>query len=221
VGFRYSGAILPSSAPSCGEKKTAVPKGHRQGRASDPSPDGTNDCEVDMQRKEKEALVEEVSGLLAAADVMYVSDYRGLTVAEITELRSKLRPVGASVRVLKNTLTRRAAEATGHQELLLLLNGPTAITICGDDPVAPAKALADFARTHEKLVVRGGVMQGKVLDAAGIKTLATLPAREALLAQVVGVMAAPLAGLVTVLNGTLSGLARALQQVADQKAAAA
>lgn len=174
-----------------------------------------------MHRRDKEALVEEVTGLLADVDVMYVSDYRGLTVAEITELRGKLRPAGASIRVLKNTLTRRAAEAAGHQELLELLSGPTAVTICGDDPVAPAKALADFARTHDKLVMRGGVMQGKLLDAAGVKALATLPPREVLVAQVVGTMAAPLTGLVTVLNGTISGLARALQQVAEQKAAAA
>jgi large subunit ribosomal protein L10 len=174
-----------------------------------------------MHRRDKEALVEEVTGLLAAADVMFVSDYRGLTVAEITELRGKLRPAGARIRVLKNTLTRRAAEAAGHGELLVLLTGPTAVTICGADPVAPAKALADFARTHDRLVVRGGVMQGRVVDAAGVKALASLPPRDVLVAQVVSTMAAPLSGLVTVLNGTISGLARALQQIADQKAAAA
>lgn len=174
-----------------------------------------------MHRKDKEAFVEEVAGLLADAEIMYVSDYRGLTVAQITELRGVLRPSGASLRVLKNTLTRRAAAQAGRDELLELLNGPTAVTFCGDDPVAPAKALMDFARKNDALEVRGGVLQGKPIGAADVKALAMLPPRDVLIGQVVGTMAAPISGFVTVLNATIGGLVRSLQQVADQKAAAA
>jgi large subunit ribosomal protein L10 len=173
-----------------------------------------------MHRKDKEALVEEVAGLLADAEVMYVSDYRGLTVAQISELRGALRPSGARLRVLKNTLTRRAAAQAGREELLELLNGPTAVTFCGDDPVAPAKALIEFARKNDALEVRGGVLQGKPIDGTDIKSLATLPPRDVLIGQVVGTMVAPISGFVTVLNATIGGLVRSLQQIADQKAAA-
>lgn len=173
-----------------------------------------------MHRKQKEAFVAEVADLFADAQAMYVSDYRGLTVAEISELRGKLRENGASMRVLKNTLTRRAAETAGQQALLGLLSGPTAVTFCQEDPVAPAKVLADFAKVHKDLEVRGGVLQGKTIDAAAVKALASLPPHDVLVAQLVGTMAAPLTGLLTVLNGTVSGLVRVLQQVADQKVAA-
>jgi len=173
-----------------------------------------------MHRKDKEAFVEEVAGLLAAAEVMYVSDYRGLTVAQISELRGKLRPSGSSLRVLKNTLTRRAAAQAGREELLELLSGPTAVTFCGDDPVAPAKALIEFAKKNDALEVRGGVLQGKPIDGADIKALATLPPRDVLIGQVLGTMVAPISGFVTVLNATIGGLVRSLQQIADQKAAA-
>jgi large subunit ribosomal protein L10 len=101
-----------------------------------------------------------------------------------------------------------------------LLSGPTAVTFCGDDVVAAAKAIADFARTHPQLEVRGGMLSSSVIDAAGVKTLATMPPREVLVAQVLGTMAAPLTGFVTVLQGTISGFVRALNQVAEQRAAA-
>jgi len=173
-----------------------------------------------MERKDKEAFVEEVAGLLEKADVMYVTDYRGLTVSEIAELRGALRPSGTLLRVLKNTLTRRAAAKAGRDDLLPFLSGPTAIAFCGDDPVAPAKALAEFAKKNDALVLRGGILEGRPIEATDIKALAALPPREALLGQVVGTMVAPITGLVTVLDGTIGGLARALQQIADQKAAA-
>jgi len=173
-----------------------------------------------MHRDQKEALVAEVTALLAGTDTLFVSDYRGLTVAELTELRGKLRASGASVRVLKNTLTRRAAERAGRAELVPLLSGPTAIAFCGADSASPAKALADFARTHDALKVRGGLLEGTGVDAAGVKAIASLPPRDVLLAQVVGTMAAPMGGLARVLQGTISGFVRALQQIADQKAAA-
>jgi len=173
-----------------------------------------------MLRKDKEAVVAEATRLLAATEALYLSDYRGLTVAELTELRGKLRGGGASFHVLKNTLARRAAADAGREQITELLSGPTGVTFCGDDPVAPARALIDFMRTHPQLVIRGGLLHGKLVDAEGVRALSTLPSRDALIGQLVGTMAAPLTGLVTVLQGSISGLARALQQIADQKAAA-
>lgn len=173
-----------------------------------------------MLRKDKEAAVAEATRLLAATEALYVSDYRGLKVAELTELRAKLREGGATLRVLKNTLARRAAADAGHEQIVPLLSGPTAVVFCGDDPVTPAKALVEFMRTHPQLVVRGGLLQGAAVDIDGVRTLSALPPRDALIAQVVGTMAAPLTGLVTVLQGTISGFARALQQIVEQKTAA-
>jgi large subunit ribosomal protein L10 len=173
-----------------------------------------------MLRKDKEAVVAETARLLGDAETLFVSDYRGLTVSEMTALRSRLRESGARVRVLKNTLTRRAAAEAQRAEVVELLSGPTAITFCGDDPVAPAKALAEFARNHPALEIRGGFLQGALIDAAAVKALSAVPPRDVLIGQVVGTLAAPMTGLVTVLQGTVSGLVRALQQVADQKATA-
>jgi large subunit ribosomal protein L10 len=176
--------------------------------------------EVEMLRKNKETVVAETARLLSASEILYVSDYRGLTVSEMTHLRGELRRQGARVRVLKNTLTRRAAVVAQRDGIVPLLSGPTAITFCGDDPVGPAKVLMDFARTHPMLEVRGGFLQGSLLDAAGVRSLSLLPPRDVLVSHVVGTLAAPITGLVTVLQGTLSGFVRALQQVADQKTAA-
>jgi len=173
-----------------------------------------------MLHKDKVAVVEEATRLLAATEALYLSDYRGLKVSELTELRAKLRDGGATLRVLKNTLTRRAAAEAGREQIVPLLTGPTAVTFCGPDPVAPAKALVEFMRTHPQLIVRGGLLQGDTVDADGVRTLSALPPRDVLLAQVVGTMAAPLTGLVTVLQGTISGFARALQQIVEQKTAA-
>ena len=173
-----------------------------------------------MLHKDKVAVVEEATRLLAATEALYLSDYRGLKVSELTELRAKLRDGGATLRVLKNTLARRAAAEAGCEQIVPLLTGPTAVTFCGADPVAPAKALVEFMRTHPQLIVRGGLLQGDTVDADGVRALSALPPREVLLAQVVGTMAAPLTGLVTVLQGTISGFARALQQIVEQKTAA-
>jgi large subunit ribosomal protein L10 len=173
-----------------------------------------------MLRKEKDAVIAEVQRLLADTENLFVSDYRGLTVAELSELRAKLRESGASLKVVKNTLGGIAADKTGREPVKELLNGPTAVTFCGDDLVGAAKALSDFARTHPKLEVRGGLLDASVIDAAQVKALASLPPRDVLIAQVVGTMAAPMTGLVTVLQGTISGFVRALDQVAQQRAAA-
>ena len=173
-----------------------------------------------MLRNEKEAVIAAVAEQLAGAENLFVSDYRGLTVTQLSELRAKLRESGASFTVVKNTLGGIAAERTNRAALREMLSGPTAVTFCGDDLVGAAKALSEFARSHPQLEIRGGLLDESVIDALGVKALATLPPREVLIAQVVGTMAAPLTGLVTVLQGTISGFVRALNQVAEQKAAA-
>jgi large subunit ribosomal protein L10 len=173
-----------------------------------------------MLRKDKEAVIAEVAELLESTETVFVSDYRGLTVSELSELRGMLRQSGARVRIVKNTLGTIAAERAGRTTLKELLSGPTAVTFCGDDPAAAAKAIADYARTHPQLEVRGGLMAETLLDASQLRVFATLPSRDVLVAQVVGTLAAPMTGLVTVLQGTVSGFVRALNQVAEKKAAA-
>ena len=173
-----------------------------------------------MLRNEKDAVIAEVTQLLTDTENLFVSDYRGLTVAELAVLRGKLRESGARFKVVKNTLGGIAADRSGREVVKDLLSGPTAVAFCGDDVAGAAKALSEFARTHPKLEVRGGVLESSLIDANGVKALASLPPRDVLIAQVVGTMAAPMTGLVTVLQGTISGFVRALDQVAQQRAAA-
>ena len=173
-----------------------------------------------MLRNEKEAVIAEVAQLLADTENLFVSDYRGLTVAELRELRGKLRQSGASFKVVKNTLGGIAADRAGREAVKDMFNGPTAVTFCGDDLVGAAKALADFAKTHPRLEVRGGLLESSLIDPAGVKALAGLPPRDVLIAQLVGTIAAPMTGLVTVLQGTVCGFVRALNQVAEQRVAA-
>lgn len=173
-----------------------------------------------MLRNQKDAVIAEVAQLLGDTENLLVSHYRGLTVAELAELRAKLRESGARFKIVKNTLGGIAADRSGRAAVKDLLGGPTAVTFCGDDVAAAAKALADFAKTHPQLEVRGGLLDANAIDADGVKVLASLPSRDVLVAQVVGTMAAPMTGLVTVLQGTISGFVRALDQVAQQRAAA-
>jgi large subunit ribosomal protein L10 len=173
-----------------------------------------------MLRNEKDAVIAEVQQLLTDTENLFVSDYRGLTVEELAELRGKLRQSGASFKIVKNTLGGIAADRSGRVTVKELLAGPTAVTFCGEDLVAAAKALSDFAKTHPQLAVRGGLLDASLIDPDGVKRLAGLPSRDVLIAQVVGTMAAPMTGLVTVLQGTISGFVRALDQVAQQRAAA-
>jgi large subunit ribosomal protein L10 len=173
-----------------------------------------------MLRHEKDAVIAEVEQLFANTENLFVSDYRGLTVAELAELRGKLRESGARFKIVKNTLGGIAADKSGRAPVKELLSGPTGVTFCGDDLVGAAKALSDFAKTHPQLEVRGGLLDASLIGAADVKALASLPSRDVLIAQLVGTMAAPMTGLVTVLQGTISGFVRALDQVAQQRAAA-
>jgi large subunit ribosomal protein L10 len=158
-----------------------------------------------MKREHKEQVVEELTARLQAADTLLVADYRGLTMPQIDELRTRLLASGARFTVVKNTLTRRAAEAAGTEALLTLLDGPSAIAFleADGDMVAAAKALADSARETHVLEIRGGIMQGRPVTAAEVESLATLPAADVLRGQVLGVIVAPLTAFVGLLNAPL------------------
>ncbi|HHW15285.1 MAG TPA: 50S ribosomal protein L10 [Firmicutes bacterium] len=172
-----------------------------------------------MARPEKEATVAELKAKLRSAQAVVLADYRGLTVKKVTELRRRLRQAGVEYRVVKNTLTSRAAHEADLQDLDQYLTGPTAIAFGTADPVAPAKVLMDFARENKELTVKGGVLEGRVIGFDQIKALAELPSREVLLAQVLAGMQAPLAGMARVLSGTLSGFVYALDAYRRQREA--
>jgi large subunit ribosomal protein L10 len=161
-----------------------------------------------MKRDRKEEVVDELTQRLKAAETLLVADYRGLTMPQIDELRTRLLESGARFTVVKNTLTRRAAEAAGADALLALLDGPSAIAFleAEGDMVAAAKALADIARQTHVLEIRGGVMQGRAMSAAEVETLATLPPEDVLRGQVLGAIIAPLTALAGLLNAPLQNL---------------
>ena len=167
-----------------------------------------------MKKEQKEQIVTELASRLKAAETVLVADYRGLTMPQIDTLRSRLLESGARFTVVKNTLTRRAAEAAGADALLTLLEGPTAIAFleADGDMLAAAKALADMARESKVLAIRGGVLEGRVVSAEEVESLATLPPLEILRGQVLGAIVAPLTsllGLVTAPVQNLYGLIEA------------
>jgi large subunit ribosomal protein L10 len=180
-----------------------------------------------MKREQKEHVVEELTARLRAADTLLVADYRGLTMPQIDELRTRLLASGARFTVVKNTLTRRAAEAAGAEALLALLDGPSAIAFleADGDMVAAAKALADSARETHVLEIRGGIMQGRPVTAAEVESLATLPPMEVLRGQVLGAIVAPLTTFVGLLNAPLQNLVglidARIEQLAGEEAEAA
>lgn len=174
---------------------------------------------MSKQREAKTALVQEIKGKLSQSMAFVLADYRGLNVAEITQLRRQLREAGAELKVVKNTLTRIAARDLGLQGLDPYLEGPTAIVFTYNDPVAPAKILAGFAKTKENFKLKAGMLQGKIISPAEIRALAELPPREELLAKVVGGLQGPLYGLVNVLAGPLRNLVYVLEAVRQQREA--
>jgi large subunit ribosomal protein L10 len=180
-----------------------------------------------MRRDQKEQVVEELTARLKAAETLLVADYRGLTMPQIDDLRTRLLESGARFTVVKNTLTRRAAEAAGTDALLTLLDGPSAIAFleADGDMVAAAKALADSARETNVLEIRGGIMQGRAVTAEEVATLAKLPPAEVLRGQVLGAIVAPLTTFVGLLNAPLQnfvGLLDArIEQLGGEEAEAA
>ena len=174
-----------------------------------------------LNREEKGQVVAGVVERLERTEAVVTADFRGLTVAELAELRGKLREADAEMTVIKNTLSRRAADQTGRSALLPYLQGPTGLVWINGDPARAAKALSDFAKAHEDVfTIRGGVLGQDDLPTQSILKLASLPSREQMLAQLAGGMIAPIAGLAGGMNALLSTFARALAAVRDSGALA-
>jgi large subunit ribosomal protein L10 len=171
-----------------------------------------------LNREQKAAVIDQVAAQISEAEAVFAIDYRGISVPQAAELRTKLRDADASFRIVKNTLTLRAADKAGADALKELLVGPTAMTFVRGDAAAAAKALSDFRRASggTLLAFKGGWMNGAPLEAPEIEAIAKLPSRDVLYGRLVGMVASPLTGLVTSLNGLIGGLARQLQQMADQ-----
>jgi large subunit ribosomal protein L10 len=171
-----------------------------------------------MRKEVKEQVVAELVERLRTTQTLVVTDYRGLTMKEIDDLRTRLLEHGARYQVVKNTLTRRAAEAAGADTLLALLEGPTAIAFIESDgdPVAVAKALADAARTTRILAIRGGLLDGRPVSEEDVRSLATLPPRETLQAQLVGALQGPLAIIVGLFSAPMRDLVSVLDQRIEQ-----
>lgn len=170
-----------------------------------------------MLKTDKERVVAELVERLRTADTLIVADYRGLTHKELDNVRTELLKSGARLSVVKNTLTRRAAEAAGNDALLDLLTGPTAIAFVHDgDMVAVAKTLDDTARTTRRLSLKGGVLGGRAIDADGVKELASLPPADVLRGQVLGAIVAPLTSLLALVNAPLQNLVGLIDARIDQ-----
>ncbi|MDX6617641.1 MAG: large subunit ribosomal protein [Gaiellales bacterium] len=173
-----------------------------------------------MLKQRKEEIVGSLTAEFGGVSQMIIADPTGLTVAEMADLRDRLRPSGAEFRVAKNTLARIAARAAGREELVELLTGPTAITLVPGDPAVAAKTLSDFARTSRKLELRGAYLDGETLGPDSVRQLATLPSRDQLLTNLVSGMMSPISGLANVLAQLPRSLVVALDQVRIQKEAA-
>ena len=169
-----------------------------------------------MNRDQKAAVVEEIAGQIRSADAVFAVDYRGISVAQAAELRTKLRDSGTKFRIVKNSLSERAADEAGAEALKALLQGPTALAFVSGDAALAAKALNEAARTMHTLEFKGGLMDSTTLSADDVRAIARLPAREVLHAQLVGTIAAPLSGLVRTLNALIAGVAIQLQQIAEK-----
>lgn len=164
---------------------------------------------MSLNRSEKEAVISDVTGLAAKAQTLVMAEYRGITVADMTKLRANARSNGVSLSVLKNTLARRAVAGSGFEVVSDQMTGPL-IYGFSEDAVAAAKVVAEFAKTNDKLVIRGGAYGGKALDVNGVKQLASIPSKDVLLAQLLGLMQSP-----------ISRTARVLAALAEQRGGAA
>jgi large subunit ribosomal protein L10 len=170
-----------------------------------------------MNREQKAVAIAEIATQIDESEAIFAVDYRGISVAQVAELRAKLREADATFKVVKNSLTERAADQVGAAELKDYLAGPTALTFVRGDAATAAKAIADYARATQLLPFKGGLMGGAPLDVDQIRSLSRLPSRDVLYAQLVGVVASPIGGLVRSLGGLLGGLAVALGQVREKK----
>jgi len=172
-----------------------------------------------VAREDKVAEVAEVRDRLAGSAATLLAHYRGLSVKQMAQLRTELRQSNAEMRVVKNTLAKRAVDAAGIEGLGELLEGPTSLVFCADDPVGPAKTLKKFSKEHPNLVIRGGYLDGAVMDAEGASRLADLASREELLAKFAGLMQGALSGFARLLQAPLAHQARLIQALIDDRIA--
>jgi large subunit ribosomal protein L10 len=171
-----------------------------------------------MNREQKAAAIAEIAGQLKDSEAVFAVDYRGISVPQAAELRVRLRDAEATFRVVKNTLTERAADEAGTETLKALLEGPTALTFVHGDAALAAKAIATFGRETDTLAFKGGLLGAESIDAEQIVAISRLPARDVLYGQLVGLTASPITGLVRGLNALIAGIAIQLGQIAEKKA---
>ncbi|MFN8162525.1 MAG: 50S ribosomal protein L10 [Solirubrobacterales bacterium] len=169
-----------------------------------------------MNREEKSATIQEIAAQIEASEAIFAVDYRGISVSQAADLRSRLREADASFRIVKNRLTKLAADKVGEERLAELLQGPTALAFVRGDTAQAAKAISTFNKEHEVLTYKGGFMDGTSLDETAFKSIARLPSRDVLNGQFAGIVASPLTGLVRGLGSMISGLAIQLQQMQEQ-----
>lgn len=169
-----------------------------------------------MNREEKSATIQEIAAQIEGSEAIFAVDYRGISVAQAAELRAKLREADASFRIVKNRLTKLAADKAGEERLAELLQGPTALTFVRGDTAMAAKAITGFNKEHEVLTYKGGFMDATSLDEGAFKSIARLPSRDILNGQFAGVVASPLTGLVRGLGSMIQGLALQLGQIAEK-----
>lgn len=169
--------------------------------------------------KLKQEVVDEIVEKINRAQSVVLVDYRGLNVDEVNQLRSQYRSQNVDYKVYKNTMMRRAFDKAGVEGMDEFLVGPNAVAFSYDDPVSAAKVSQQYAKENEKLVIKAGLVDGKPIDVKGIISLAKLPSREVLIAQALGGFNAPIQGLANVMQGTISGFVRCLNQVREQKEA--
>ncbi len=169
-----------------------------------------------MNREEKSTTIQEIAAQIEGSEAIFAVDYRGISVPQAAELRSKLREADASFRIVKNRLTKLAADKAGEERLNELLQGPTALAFVRGDTAAAAKAISAFNKEHDVLTYKGGFMGETALDADAFKSIALLPSREVMIGQFAGVVASPITGIVRGLNALIQGLATQLGQIAEQ-----
>jgi len=167
----------------------------------------------------KQAIVAEIQEKLQQSTLVVFTDYRGLNVEEINDLRNRLRQPGLEIKVLKNTMMGFALDNLGLGAMRTDIIGPNAVMFSAGDPVEPSRILNEFAKTHKKFEVKVGILEGKPISADNVRDLAELPSREVLVATVLGTMQAPITSFVRVLNANITGLAQVLDQIREQKEA--
>lgn len=173
-----------------------------------------------MNKEQKVAKVAELTEQIKGSTAMLLADYRGITVAEARKVRSEMLQAGIGYEVVKNTLMKRAADEADAALIKDLLEGPTAVAFVPEDAAGAAKILVKYAKEFKPFEIKGGVLEGKLVDADKIKFLASLPPREVLIAQLLGTMQAPIRGLATVCAGPIRGLVTVLERIKEQKEAA-